>query len=178
MGIVETGMAYLPSRILSVLGLIGLLAGCQTAPMPVFTLVPPLPSARIVHDYTAGLTQTWQAVVDVVNARSLPIITLDQSSGVIVTDFIRADNDRAIFPKESDHEINVLGRYRLNILVVRVGAYSRVRINTHFERISTTNIPAPLSPDIPVTEPTWREQHSTGALEAQLFDSIAAALKP
>lgn len=128
--------------------------------------IAPLSTEQKEHFYDADFNTTWRVVIDVLNDRSLPITTIEKESGIIVTDFVIISPSAPLILVQPP-EIARQGRYKLNISVVSASEKTKVRINAHFERLSTGFLE---------NFPTWKPQNSTGVLEAELFEAIQLAI--
>lgn len=129
-----------------IVGWVALFAfGCAAAPLA------PEKKERV---YPADYDRTWNAVLDVLNERVLPLRIVQKDSGIVVTDFV-------------ERRTGAIKRFKLNISVRPQSSSTKVRIDGRFEYFQRGG-----SFDVG----RWEVEESTGEVEADLFQSIEKKL--
>ena len=112
-----------------VLALAAALIGCAKVTPP----GPPVPHSAM--DVSASFGRTWDAAIDQMTQRTLPIKTIERVSGLIATDVLTADSTHwteADCGKDLDRVAFVPSHATFNVLVRGDSAHSTVRVTVRW----------------------------------------------
>jgi hypothetical protein len=109
-----------------------LLAGCSS---PAYQ-PPPRPAPREASHVVASMGQTWNAVIDVLALRNIPIRTFERASGLIVTDELRVGDEGGAYASCGTVDGKVLppDRATYNVLVRGDSSQATVRTTVLWSR--------------------------------------------
>jgi len=141
-------------RVMMIMIATAILAACATPPQPV--------AVENTRTYDLPKDVVWERLLDFFTSQSIPIKTIEKDSGVVYA-------ERAGFsPGQADCGASLLNEMSrmasLNVFVRQMGGETQVTVNTAFNVVRSYD------------RQVWTaECYSTGLIERQILQSIAAA---
>ncbi len=113
-------------RVCLVVVMVALAAASATAPKP-----HDVERSGLIH---APLDATWKAIIVLFGERGWPIATIDRSSGIIATDWLRMPDEVADCGS-APLATTVGTKGRFNIIAMAVAGGTQLTVNTTFQRV-------------------------------------------